>query len=788
MIRRVTTILGILLLLATACHAANRTSTLPQLREEIDWSDFLSRHEMVWERLPGNWREAPWTGNGLLGAMIWKEGDSLRLQVFRGDVQSHRSMTQGHSGFTRSRLQIGSFYLWPTGKPIGCDLRMDYLKAELTGIVRTDKGEIRLRHFTHAHEMAIVVELEASGGEQGCRVTWKADSPMPTRAGYPKSAEDLPAVQKVYGSRYPTEIYAPDPPARLETADGVEVCVQDLLGGARHVTAWKLREIAPGRQRLAASIGNRWPDWQNDPVADAVAIVQRVCRLEDSDYRAWKELHYQWWRNYYPASFVSVPDTPVETVYWTQMLKLGSATRADRVIMDTAGIWQTPSRWPFLTWDFNPQYCYYPVITSNRLELGMSLVDTIDRYRENLVRNVRPVEWQVDSAYLPVNTGMDLYQPKDVDCRSFQNTGGHLVWAMHACWLVYRGAMDDALLREKIYPVLKRAVQYQIHRLQKRDGKYHAPLSHSPEYGDAPDANYELALLRWGCHALLAANRRLGMNDSGRTTWQDVLDNLVDYPVDAKTGFMVGTGEPFRKNHRHWCHLMMIHPLNLVTGKDPAEADLVRKSIENFMACNRGGPDIAPFQHTGTSAMWSLLGRGDEALADLHKFVASPVNCPNSMNHYGGVNPCLETPLYAAQCLHEMLLQSYDEFGAAGRLTNTIRVFPAVPGAWKDVVFHNLRAQGGFLVSAVRREGRTSWVRVQSLAGEPCRVKARFDGTIRLLAEGETQLRQVAPDVYELPLARGEQAVLYSGDKPPELVIRPVTPAGPRNHYGLHKD
>src|SRR5439155_1750869 len=51
-----------------------------------------------------------------------------------------------------------------------------------------------------------------------------------------------------------------------------------------------------------------------------------------------------------------------------------------------------------------------------------------------------------------------------------------------------------------------------------------------------------------------------------------------------------------------------------------------------------------------------------------------------------------------------------------------LRVFPAVPGQWSEAAFDRLRADGAFLVSAVRRNGRTSWVRIESLAGEPCRL------------------------------------------------------------------
>ena len=36
--------------------------------------------------------------------MFWFEGNALRMQAFRGDVQTHHPMTQGHSGYTRARL------------------------------------------------------------------------------------------------------------------------------------------------------------------------------------------------------------------------------------------------------------------------------------------------------------------------------------------------------------------------------------------------------------------------------------------------------------------------------------------------------------------------------------------------------------------------------------------------------------------------------------------------------------------------------------------------------------
>ena len=757
----------------------------PLVKADIQWPAFLARHDMIWNRLPGNWREAPWTGNGMLGSMSWVEGDALRLQVFRGDVQFHRPMTQGTSGYTRSRLQIGSFFMTPTGKPSGCDLRLSYYDAEIAGSITTGKGALKLRQFTHAEDMAIVTEVESVDGEGGVTLAWHPAKAMPTRGGYARSEKDFPRIRKEYNSKYPTEVFHPSPEAVVKTVDHVNICIQDMLGGSRHVTAWKMIETGKGKQRLVVSIANRWPKENNDPVAEAVATVKQVCALTGREYDVWKQKHYDWWHAYYPSSFVSVPDTEVETVYWTTMYKLGSATRPDRVMIDTAGIWQTPSKWADSHWDFNIPYCYYPMPTANRVAFGESLIRPFRNYQDNLIQNVRPVEWQKDSAYLPVNTGMDLYQPKDVDDRMFQNTGGHLVWAMHACWLIYRGAMDDAMLRDPIYPVLRRAANYQIHRLEKRDGTYHAPVSHSPEYGDAPDANYELAMLRWACHAIVAAGTRLEVDEAELAKYCDVLENLVDYPTDER-GYMVGRGMPFDRPHRHWRHLQMMHPLQLVTGKTPEERELMTRSMNNFDRVNRKS-GAAAFTFNGLSAIAALMGDGDRAVHELHRFMKWPNLCPNSMYQEGN-NPCFESPVYAAHNVHELLLQCYDEFPASGEFQATIRVFPAVPSKWPGAVFHNLRTKGAFLVSAEHKDGKTQWVRIKSLAGEPCRIKPNLLGTINVSGKRAFTLRAVGEGIYELDLRRGEEALLYSGDVIPKPTVVPL-PAqeGRGNRYGLRR-
>ena len=60
-----------------------------------------------------------------------------------------------------------------------------------------------------------------------------------------------------------------------------------------------------------------------------------------------------------------------------------------------------------------------------------------------------------------------------------------------------------------------------------------------------------------------------------------------------------------------------------------------------------------------------------------------------------------------------MLLQSW-----GGKL----RIFPAVPDSWKDIAYKDFRAEGAFLITASRKNGKTEFITIKSLAGEPCIV------------------------------------------------------------------
>ena len=225
---KLSTLFGIAILVSQLTFA----QTNPSLRDNVNWSDFLARHDLVWQKLPAAWHEGAFIGNGLLGAMIYGDKTAaLRWDIGRSDVTDHRP--GNNACFDKARLPIGHFVLTPVGKVTGGTVRLDLWNAEATGQLTTDRGTIAWRSFVHASDLAIVVEFKPSDGERDFQWTWVAEESASTRT------KGKPAD------------YKPNPPAQRWPTCEIDVCTQPLLAGGQYVTAW---EMSPWKKKTTSGI------------------------------------------------------------------------------------------------------------------------------------------------------------------------------------------------------------------------------------------------------------------------------------------------------------------------------------------------------------------------------------------------------------------------------------------------------------------------------------------------------------------------------------------------------
>lgn len=718
---------------------------------QIDWKTFMSKQDMIWNRLPQTWYEAPFMGNGSMGTYICKEPgkNAIRIDVNNSLVHDHRK--DDKSIYGRCRLLIGYFLLQPVGEISSGTMRLDLWNAETRSCIRTASGEIRLKAYVTSESPYIIVEAEATEGEKDFR--WQF---------YPESTDSprqLNAIRKKSKNHLKKD-YVSNPPSQLYERNGLDYCWQPLLNGGGTATVWK--EMRKGNKRiLVISNAHSFPEMNALQKAETA-----LTNLQIADLPALRQAHQDWWHAYYPQSFISLPDKKIEKFYWVQIYKLASATRIGGGLLDNSGPWQVLTPWPNAWWNLNVQLSYWPVYTSNRLELGMPIVDVVNDNFENLINNV-PEAYRKDAAALPVATdfnlvGTDIRVPGS---KPFAQVG-NLPWLCHNLWLQYRYSMDETILRNVIFPTLRRAINFYIPFLEKDEqGILHLKETYSPEYGNTKDCNYDIALLRWGCETLLETCRILSIDDDLCLTWQHIVDNLTNYPQN-ENGIMIGKDVPYSHSHRHFSHLLMFYPLYLLNAEQQGSKELLEKSIEHWHSM----PDnILGFSYTGASLLYAAFGEGNKALEKLNGLFALTLR-PNTMYMESG--PVIETPLSGAQCVHDMLLQSWGK---------KIRVFPAVPSQWKNIQFKDLRTEGAFLVSAVRKEGKTINIQIKSLAGEPCTLQTDMKNPIVKI--GNATLTTKGENEYTLDLKKGE-TVTITTQTDAIFAISPVDGEG-QNFFGL---
>jgi hypothetical protein len=726
-----------------------RTPPPARIVSRVDWPAFLSRHDPIWEVLPAKFDHGAFLGNGLLGTMVYTDGTNrLRFEIGRSDVTDHRR--------DNGRLPIGGMILKTTGTIKSGTLRTLLWDAETMGEVITDKGRIRFRAMIHSDEMVLLADFQTEGDEKDAAFAWE-----------PEKAEVFPDEMKSINGES-------NPAPEIGTEGDVGFCVQRRVAGGSTVTAWQVQGTHPKR-RLLLTIADSFP-----AMTARTTALDTLHRVASSSSGALEQSHRAWWHAFYPASFLSVPDAQIEGFYWIQMYKLGCATRPDRQVIDLLGPWYRPTGWPRIWWNLNIEIAYSPVYTANHLELGESFTRFIDAKRDNFVFNAKSI-WGFDScATVPHTTDYEGLRGDGTCAPQNYINPGDFTWALFNYWQQYRYSMNDAMVtnqaRHAFYPLLKGSINLYLNLLKSgSDGKLHLPQLHSPEYctdGDV-DNNYNLSLLRWGCVTLLDLNKRYGLNDPQRFEWERVMRELVPYPQN-ENGFMIGATVPFAHSHRHWSHLLMVWPLHMLSVEQPANKALVEKTMNHWLTVGNGS-EIFGWSSAAASLLYSSMGNGEKALERLlahhnnKQFVM-----PNTMYIEG--SPVIECSLFAAKALQDMLLQSWGD---------RIRIFPALPAEWKEVAFHDLRAEGAFLVSAALSNGKTRWVGIKSLAGATCRVRPGFNGKFDSSLPA-IEMNEVEPGLFELGLGQGQEVILFqeAGDRWPEINACALPPKS-INFFGI---
>jgi hypothetical protein len=306
-------------------------------------------------------------------------------------------------------------------------------------------------------------------------------------------------------------------------------------------------------------------------------------------------------------------------------------------------------------------------------------------------------------------------------------------------------------LKERAFPWIEAAANYlEKLTLVDKSGFRKLPISSSPEINNnslsawfPQNTNYDLSLMVFNFKAAKELALELGLKNKA-AHWDSILQQFPALSVSETNALNIAPGLGYTTSHRHFSHLMSIHPLGLIkTENGEKEKTVIQHSLRQLDSIGPSG--WCGYSYAWLSNMKARAKDGDGAAKALQIFAKAfcsvnsfHVNGDQTKSGYSGMTYrpfTLEGNFAFAAGVQEMLMQSHAGF---------IELFPAVPDGWKDVSFQTLRAEGAYLVSAVRQMGKTKSITIQSEKGGTVKIKVNSKGMSKKTSAGVKVLDQTA--------------------------------------------
>lgn len=735
-------------------------------------------YNLVLKAPVSTWDEALPLGNGLMGGLLWGENNTLRLSLDRGDLWDERThgekewwkkhtyqkgadliakkdfntvnswWDEAYNGVSPTKLPAGRIeFTFPRQEVVR---EFELLEATAEGLAKFNSGA-SVHAFYSAKDPVAMLSIQGVLPD-----AVQLLSPMDVYRKNTKGDGGPSSGGSVSKLGYPEAIKGKSTTAEWylqEAADGLKYCVyiDTKKNNKETLIALTITSTADGK--------------------DPLALARQRCEMAlNKGYQAMRKPHVNWWADFWKKSSVRIPDTAVQKQYNLVQYFYGAASRLNAPPMPLQGVW-TADNGTLPPWkgdyhnDLNTQMTYMAYQQSGRYDEGASYLNFLWDRRDFFRDFAR-----------------DFYGTKGLACPGVMSYSGQPLggwgqysmsptmsaWSAHLFYLHWLYTADDAFLKEKAYPWSSEVGECMLGLLKKDSkGLLKLPLSSSPEIFDnspkawlEPNSNYDLMSLKMLFLSLKEMASQLGKATEAKK-WADAAAALGDFHTKADGTLLLDANNELTSSHRHLSNIIGIYPFNLITAESGKEDE---KRIE---ASLKSWDKLGTRQWVGYTFSWmsclkARVGDAEGAVKNLDIFVKAfvlrngfHVNGDQTKSGYSGFTYrpfTLEGNFLASQAVHEMLMQSWS--ATPGEMnTGLIRIFPAMPRKWADASFTDLRAEGGHLVSAWRKNNKTMSFRITAGRTGKLSIKDNFNGAIpKWNLKGVTK----AGDIYEVNLNKGQ--------------------------------
>jgi len=372
----------IVLALISSCHRGIRHNAGP--------------HDLLFSELPRSWDEGIPLGNGFTGALVWQKNDRLRVSLDRADLWDLRPME--NIGVPEWKYR----WVWEQWK-------IDNYKAVQE---KFDAPYDRLPAPSKIPAAAIEFDLSVMGKVSRvwlditvavCHVEWENGTHLElfvdasgdkgwfrfTGEMIPEAILVPPAYKKTVEVDDPAQVISHDL-ERLGYEQGTVTSgtnsyhyLQRGWGGFSYSAdiEWK-----PGKGKTEGwwSVRSHYPG----------GAIFKESSPSAPDFSTALDNHTAWWKNFWDASALTLPDSLLERQWYLEMYKFGSAARAETPPISLQAVW-TADNGQLPPWkgdfhhDLNTQLSYWPAYSANHTGLASGFTTWLWNLRDTFRRYTR---------------------------------------------------------------------------------------------------------------------------------------------------------------------------------------------------------------------------------------------------------------------------------------------------------------------------------------------------------------------------------------------------------------
>ena len=549
----------------------------------MNWREFISQYDIVYETPPCCWQDGLLLGNGSLGAIFYAD-DALEWCINKSDVldartrgvkhvippdEARRMVRAGATPADFERLERGDPGPHGMGPKTCACLRLEIGTAKaaaqhsampaVTSRLRLYDGTLDIALDKHLCHPRIETFVTANRDLFVARVS---------------DVSPVVAWRTVVQLRRPDDVELPAPCWNAGT-DRL-VLTQELPGGQcfavglrivpRPSSAWRddvlprIRERfrPPEQGTVSLTVQGRFgmAEVEGDfdlfltvassrDAADPTAEVdRRLDTVVREKLESLRTTHREWWHDYWQRAWIELGDKALEQLFYSSLYIL-AATYRKAPMPGLPGLCYGENPGPLqaspwagdLHHDQNVQCPFYAVHTLDRSELFDAYLDTYAAFLPEARRLAREV-WNAPGAHFDmcfnaagksVLGGVGRY-------RFF--FGGSYVALMHClCWRTRR---DMTQLRNRIYPFLKEVLAFYSDIMTPGpDGRFHLWPAHAPELdvADCRDPVQTISMLKICLETAIEAAELLACDADQAAQWRALLHGLPDYPVETDAAY-----------------------------------------------------------------------------------------------------------------------------------------------------------------------------------------------------------------------------------------------------------